>query len=114
MIERIGRRLNLTTLAYQELDDMIDAIEVAAALIETIADRVFRKRRIMLLAGEPFFLSSGNNLAVLQECGGAVVIERGNAQNAHWRNLSGEAELFRRCWQGKPCELRANMQFAVC
>jgi hypothetical protein len=41
------------------------------------------KFRIMLLAGEPLLLRGGRNLAIGNERRRAVVIERGDPENAH-------------------------------
>ena len=40
----------------------------------------------MLLAGETLFLRGGGDAAILNESGGAVVIEGGNSQDPHQNN----------------------------
>src|SRR5205085_6909740 len=50
---------------------------------QTVADRMHWKRRVVLLACETFFLCGGDDATVLDQRGGAVVIERRDAENAH-------------------------------
>ncbi len=47
----------------------------AGGLGQAIFDGVGRKARIVLLAGEAFFLSGGDNLAVADQRRGAVMVE---------------------------------------
>src|SRR5262245_59709779 len=62
---------------------VIDLIELAAFLLEAIRDRMSRKARILLLAGEALLLCCGHNAAVDQERRSTVVIERGNTKDSH-------------------------------
>src|ERR1700756_1653890 len=63
--------------------DAIDIGELCARGLKAIADRVLRKRRVMFLAREALLLSGRDDKAVLDQRGGAVVIERGDAEDAH-------------------------------
>src|SRR5438067_6909317 len=63
--------------------DMVDVGKLCARGFQAIADRMHRKRWIVLLAREAFFLRGSDNATVLDQRGGAVVVEGGNAENAH-------------------------------
>jgi len=49
---------------------------------KTIANRGAGKIRVVLAACEALFLGGGDDLAVHQQCGGAVVVECRDAENA--------------------------------
>ena len=51
--------------------------------LEAIGDGVRRKAGVVLLAREPLLLGGREDRTVLDEDGGAVVIEGGNAEDAH-------------------------------
>ena len=57
-------------------------------LLQAIRDGMVRIAGIVLLAGEPLFLGSGHDRAVLDQGGGAVVVERGNTQDTHGAGFS--------------------------
>ena len=63
--------------------DVIDVVEPRSCRLQAIGDRVVRETGIVLLAREAFFLRRGHDAAVLDQRRGAVVIEGGNAENAH-------------------------------
>src|ERR1700686_3978309 len=50
---------------------------------EAIFDRAARKSGVLLLAGEALFLGGGDDLAVVDQGGRTVVIERRDAENPH-------------------------------
>ena len=68
--------------------DIIDVLERDTGLFEAIANRVDRKARVVLLAREALFLRRRDDLAVDQQRRGAVVIEGGNAEDAHAAKLA--------------------------
>ena len=55
--------------------------EVEAGLLQNVAAGIDRKGGVVLFPSEALFLGSSDNLAVDEERGGAVVIERGNAKD---------------------------------
>src|SRR5438105_1570012 len=63
--------------------DVIDVVERISRGAQAISDGVLRKSRIVLLARESLFLRGGDNGAVIDKRGSAVVIERGYAQYFH-------------------------------
>ena len=63
--------------------DIVDITEADAGLRKAIGDAVFRKPRVMFLAGEALLLRRRDNARIEQERRGAVVIERGNPEDAH-------------------------------
>ena len=65
-------------------NDMVDVGKPCARGFQTVADRMHRKRRIVLLAREAFFLRGRFDAAVLDQRGCAVVIEGGDAENTHY------------------------------
>ena len=54
-----------------------------AGLAQAILNRMAGKARIVLFAAEALFLSGGNDAALVDEAGCAVVIKGGDAQNVH-------------------------------
>src|SRR5436309_6967359 len=55
--------------------DEVRFVDANASLAQTIFDREFGKRGVMLFAGESFFLGGGHEVAVAHQTGGAVVIK---------------------------------------
>ena len=66
-----------------EEDDMVDAVEIDLARVQTVADGMGRKARIVLLAGEAFLLSRRNNVAILDKGSRTVMVEGGDAEQSH-------------------------------
>src|SRR5205814_5315092 len=64
-----------------------DEIELGGAgqvsLAQAVIDRVPRKAGVVFLSGETFFLGGGNDLAVPDQAGGAVMVKRRNAEDVH-------------------------------
>lgn len=56
-------------------DDIIELLVFKAGFLETISDRMSRKTRIVLLAGESLFLGSGDNITIHDQGGGTVMIK---------------------------------------
>ena len=63
--------------------DVIQVIRGDASLAKAERRGRFRKAMVVLLAREPFFLRGGDDLAVADQAGGGVVIERGQTQDVH-------------------------------
>jgi len=63
--------------------DDINVGSLNTGFLQAILDGLPGEARIVLLAGKAFFLGGGNDLAVTQQGGGAVVIEGGDAENDH-------------------------------
>jgi hypothetical protein len=63
--------------------DPVDVLELNAGLLQAIVDGEPRIAGVELLAGEALFLRGGNEPAVLDDRRGAVVIEGGEAEDAH-------------------------------
>ncbi len=64
-------------------DDVIQLVHRDPALAEAILDGVPRKARVVLGPAEALFLGRGHDPAVVDEGGGAVVVEGGDAKDAH-------------------------------
>ena len=64
-------------------DYPMDVADIHARLIKAVANRVPGKPGVVLLARKAFFLRSGDNLTILYECGGTIVIVSRNSQNVH-------------------------------
>ena len=64
-------------------DDVVDVAELDAGLGQAVVDRVRGKARIVLLAGEALLLRRGDDAPVLDQRGGAVVVEGRDAEDAH-------------------------------
>ena len=60
--------------------DVVEILGPETALLETIANGVQRKSRIVLLPGEPLFLSGRHDVAIDDQRGCAVVIEGRDSQ----------------------------------
>src|SRR5262249_44769420 len=65
--------------------DVIDLGDADAAGVKAIARGVMGKTRVVLLAGEALLLGGRHDAAVREQAGGAVVIKRRYAENAHAR-----------------------------
>src|SRR5262249_35638874 len=63
--------------------DVVDRVQVYSRLAQAVLDGMARKARVVLLSGKALFLGGSRDLAVSDERGGAVVIERRNAEDAH-------------------------------
>ncbi len=63
--------------------DEIDVLEGAAGLPQAVAHRLGGEARVVLLAREALLLRGRHDATVLDECCGAVVIERRDAQDPH-------------------------------
>lgn len=63
--------------------DVIDAVEIDLGRVQTVADGMGWKGRIMLLARKAFLLSRGNNLAIFDKGSGTVVVEGREAKESH-------------------------------
>jgi len=69
-----------------------DCCQVAysdATLAETVVDGPFGKRIVAFLSSEPFLLRGGDDVAIAQQAGGAVVIEGGDAEYVLRRHEAG-------------------------
>src|SRR5882672_10639796 len=53
--------------------------------LEAISDGIPRNAGIVLLARESLLLSGGYDVAVAHQASGAVVVQRADAENVHWR-----------------------------
>jgi hypothetical protein len=62
---------------------MIKLVSPDACLCKTISDGVVWKRGVMLLSGKALLLRRGDDPAVIDQRGGAVVIEGRNAKDPH-------------------------------
>jgi hypothetical protein len=70
-------------------NDGVEIGKTAARLFQAIFDRGERKARIVLFPAEPFFLGRGDDRSVCDKRGGAVVVQRRDAENAHRRSEQG-------------------------
>ena len=61
--------------------DEVDLVDGDPLGVETERDGVARERRVALHAREPLLLGSGDDGAVLEQAGGAVVIESGDPED---------------------------------
>jgi len=69
--------------------DVIELLRREPALFETVVDRVDRKAVVVLLPREPLLLGRGGDVAVDDQHGGRVVIERRDAENCRHGNVGG-------------------------
>jgi hypothetical protein len=67
--------------------DKVEIFELHALFREAIPDCFEGKARVVFLSCKSFFLRRGDDLAVTQQCGGTIVVERGNPQNTHGQTL---------------------------
>src|SRR6185503_17889648 len=87
---------------------VVDVGQLDAGLAEAVVDRLLREGRVVLLAGEALFLSGGNELAVLDQRGSAVVIEGGDPQDPHVT-----LPRFANTYSGRPKSAGRNMPAAT-
>src|ERR1017187_2091628 len=73
--------------------NVVKIFRMNAASLQTIRHGVYREIGIVFLARKPFFLRSGDEAAVHNQRRGAVVIKRGNTQNARHRLNSKSIKL---------------------
>src|SRR5580658_3260717 len=64
-------------------DDIVDGGEIHACEREAELHGMGGKARVMFLAGEALFLRRGDDLSIAKKSRRTVVIERGNAEDAH-------------------------------
>src|SRR5712691_6130192 len=64
-------------------NDKFELIEAFARLVQAVIDGVAGKPRIVLLAGEALLLCCCDHLAVMHDCGRAVVVVRRDPQDPH-------------------------------
>ncbi len=62
---------------------VIEVLNRHAAIAQTVRDGAFGETGIVLFAGEPFFLGRRDDLAVLHQASGAVVVKRRNPEDIH-------------------------------
>jgi hypothetical protein len=72
---------------------VVDVIETNAGRRQTVANRVGGKIGVALLARKALLLPGGDDLAISQQAGCAIVIESGNAENVG-RTLTRQANLL--------------------
>jgi hypothetical protein len=63
--------------------DVIEVLGGDTGFPETVADGLDRETGVMLFPGETFLFGGGDQLAILEQGGGGVMIEAGNAQDIH-------------------------------
>src|SRR5262249_55039837 len=63
--------------------DVVDVVERAAAFPQAIRNGMRREARVLLLAREALLLRGRHDAAIDEQRGGAVVIERRNAEDTH-------------------------------
>src|SRR6516162_4551759 len=63
--------------------DIVKLVEGQGAFLEAIANRILRVARILFFAGKALFLRRGDNMAVLDQRRGTVMIKGGDPENAH-------------------------------
>jgi hypothetical protein len=63
--------------------DVVDVGQLDAGLVEAVLHGVLREARIVLLAREALLLRGADEMAVLDQRGGAVMIESRDAEHAH-------------------------------
>src|SRR6516162_6320795 len=63
--------------------DIVKLVEGQGAFLETIANRILRVARILFFAGKALLLRRGDNMAVLDQRRGTVMIKGGDPENAH-------------------------------
>jgi hypothetical protein len=62
---------------------MVDVVEIDFTRLQTVADGMGGKGRIVLLAGESFLLSRRNDVPILDEGSRTVMVEGGDAEQSH-------------------------------
>src|SRR4029450_5309473 len=63
--------------------DVVDVLKLDVGLVEAVLHGVLREARIVLLAREALLLRGADEMAVLDQRGGAVMIESRYAEHAH-------------------------------
>src|SRR5262249_33007738 len=85
-------------------DDVIDLSDRNSGFRKAVFDRTERQRRVVTLPREALFLGRGDDLAVTKQASGAIVIERGKAEDVS-RQEAGSCHLRRvssRSWARGP------------
>lgn len=82
-------------------DDEVDVVEPDSGLCHAVLDRTTRKTRIVLLTAEAFLLSGGDDPAVFDERGRAIVIKRRQAKNPHLEDGINEGGDRRSLYQNE-------------
>src|SRR5690606_38221299 len=73
-------------------DDVVDLVQRGARLLEAVGQRLRREARVVLAPREALFLRGGDDAAVLDQRGGAVVVVGRDAEDAgHRRRSRGDA-----------------------
>src|SRR5262249_29987750 len=67
-------------------DDVVQVRELRASFTQAISYGVHWKTWIVLFPRETFLLRCSHNFSITNKTGGAVVIERGNTQNIHFKS----------------------------
>ncbi len=80
--------------------DRVDAFGADVAALHAVRDRALRERGVVLLASEALLLGRGHELAVDDERGGRVVVERADPEDLH--RLAAASARARSC--GSRCE----------
>jgi hypothetical protein len=70
-------------------DHMIQVRQRDAASVQTVADRIGRKARVVLLAREAFLLRGSQDLAVAHQAGGTVVVVCGDTEDMDGHRFVG-------------------------
>src|SRR5262245_65278783 len=63
--------------------DIVDVVQSSSRGLQTIAERMMREAGIVLLAREALLLGRRDDATILDEGGRAIVVECGEAENAH-------------------------------
>ena len=71
----------------EEEHHAVDLRKRASRLRQAIADRLHREGRVVLAAREALLLRRGDDAPVLEQRGGAVVVERRDAEDAHQKSV---------------------------
>ena len=61
----------------------VDVVDLETRALQAEFDRLLRKCRVALDAGEAFLLSGGDDFAIDDEGGGGVVIKSVDSENVH-------------------------------
>jgi len=91
-----------------ELDERLlvegDVIQLCggdARFAQAVLDSPCRKRRIVLLAGEPFFLRGGDDPSVLDEDRRRIMVVRRNPENADGQGVNRTLMARIECWAAR-------------
>ena len=74
-------------------DCIIDILPLDTCGFETELDCIFGKSKVVLYAGEAFLFGSGEQLAIMEQYSGCVVVVTGDAENIHSSSFE-EARSF--------------------